>query len=113
MSTSNRWTRWMALRPTDFAGWLILSWIVAYAECGIWMTALIFRTVNGVLPAWYTLFPEYVVTAVWIAMIPIGFRYFRWRGMWVLIGLPITAYWPALVAISESQCRGLIPCWPW
>jgi len=113
MSNGSRWARWIKSKPTDFAQWLIVSWIVAYIVFGLWVVAIRNRSINGFLPAGPTLLPEYLMTAVWIATIVLGIRYFRWRALWVLLGLPIAAFWPVIVAISETYCGGLLPCRPW
>ena len=48
---------------------------------------------------------SYSLAAIWSLLEVIAVVRHRWRGPWLLIGLPIVLYWPIAFKLLEYQCR--------
>jgi hypothetical protein len=47
----------------------------------------------------------------WFVFVWIALKQFRWRGLWLLLGAPLTFWWPFLFAMIASACaRNIKTC---
>jgi hypothetical protein len=54
----------------------------------------------GIDPAIYV---SLFLAICWLALFAVGLFKFRTRGLWLLIGLPVAAYWPITFLVSAAH----------
>jgi hypothetical protein len=45
-----------------------------------------------------------LLTLVWIALVIFVFTKFKWRGLWCLLGAPLTGYWFIVLYLIATGC---------
>src|SRR4051794_21888105 len=45
-----------------------------------------------------------LLTLVWIVLVIFVFTKFKWRGLWCLLGAPLTGYWCIVLYLIASGC---------
>ena len=45
-----------------------------------------------------------LLTLVWIVLVIFVFTKFKWRGLWCLLGAPLTGYWFIVLYLIASGC---------
>jgi hypothetical protein len=48
---------------------------------------------------------SYSLALIWVAIQVVAVVRHRWRGLWILIGLPIVLWWPIVFRMMEYPCR--------
>lgn len=48
---------------------------------------------------------SYSLGVIWLVLLVVAFFRHRWRGIWLLIGLPIVLFWPLAFKLLEYACR--------
>jgi hypothetical protein len=84
----------------DRAFWTIFAVAMAVAVASPVVPDLI-RSVD----ANWNIRVSYSLAAIWSLLQAVAILRHRWRGLWLLIGLPIALYWPIAFKLLEYQCR--------
>ena len=48
---------------------------------------------------------SYCLAIIWLVLQVVAVVRYRWRGLWLLIGLPIVLFWPIVFELLENACR--------
>jgi hypothetical protein len=82
-------TQQMMMRGVGFSGRLIASGVVALVTA---VVPRFFPNVAEITAAvWLWVF---IWGVVWCVLLVKGIVKYRWRGLWLLVGLPLVLYWP-------------------
>ena len=87
----------MGTRIFDFWSFFVGSLAVAAASAGIpYLTNRddFFLILKIVVP----------LGLCWLVLLGMALRLFRWRGLWLLLGAPLTFWWPFAFVMILSAC---------
>ena len=53
-----------------------------------------------------------VFGALWCVLTIAAIRWYRWRGLWLLVGIPFLLYWPTMFWLLSRACNQNINACP-
>jgi hypothetical protein len=80
-------------------------WTIFGAAAAIAITSAVLPPLVGSVDASWNLRVSYWCTAVWFVFQIAAVVRHRWRGLGLLIGLPIVLFWPIAFQLLEYACR--------
>lgn len=84
----------------DRAFWSIFAAAMAIAAASPGLPSL-----TGSVDANWNIRLSYSFAMIWFVLQAVAVVRHRWRGLWLLIGLPIVLFWPIVFKLLEYACR--------
>jgi hypothetical protein len=84
------------------------------------LVASIFTAVTGALVPYYLATPDvslillwgFSLGVLWFALLVAAVFWYRWKGLWLIIGAPLAFYWPIAFEMLRRACAQNINACP-